>query len=450
MSVVSVAEAFASSAIVADVFVLLRERPVPRAALETRLRAAFPRDPNLAHLDGLLACALDGVALDPSCLVARGLDVVFAAQLLEWPSRVVHERGAMHVRPGPPVRRAGTDLDPIAKAHEAPVTLLMVVMVVALLTITPRRRLAVVASMRDEGWSLLEWVAHYRILGADALFVYTNDNVDGSERLLDALAQHGVVRLITNVLTPETVPQQKCYHHALLLLPELRDYAWAFFSDADEFFVPAAQYGYSLPALVSAAEEAVGPPLGAICLHWKWVGSGKAFARTPGLLMERFRQTYRNDHVKSVVRVADTVSMHVLHVPVLAPGRVAVTSSLAPCGQLAPQLPPDYAGGAVHHYWNKSFEEFVFKRMRGDGSRDASSAAKTFETFFTWGQKPRVPEPLDTTLADRLAAELGALRALPGVDDAVQYVETRSAAALADFDRRIGVRRLYDDLCGRA
>ena len=62
----------------------------------------------------------------------------------------------------------------------------------------PRKRAAVVTSIRNEGVALLEWVAHYRVLGFDTIFIYTNDNTDGSIALLERLAEHGIIRLRWN------------------------------------------------------------------------------------------------------------------------------------------------------------------------------------------------------------------------------------------------------------
>lgn len=439
-------EPFVTSAAVADLFRLMAERPVPRAAVAARLREAFADDPNVAHTDRLLAYAFDGAPFDWGAVAVDAVDGIWAEQLKGFRASVATIDGRLRVRGSMPVHHAGRDLDPVATVHQRRATLLLAVNCAAHLAVEPRGTLAVVSSVRDEGLSLLEWVAHYRVLGVDALFVYTNDNIDGSERLLEALAAHGVVQLIHNELGPDVVPQHKCYHHALHCLTALRDYRWAFFADADEFLVPASRYHYSLPALLLDAERSAGENLAAVCVHWRWIGSGRAFGRTEGLLMERFRQASRNEHVKSIVRLRDAVSMHVVHVPTLPPGRFGVTSGFRRCERLAPEMPTDYDGGALDHYWNKSFEEFVFKHMRGDGSRDSSSAQKTFQTFFDWGQKPRPDRPVDLALATRIRHEMQHLLHLPGVAEARHHVERQFAEALANYDRQFDLRRIYDDL----
>ena len=81
-------------------------------------------------------------------------------------------------------------------------------------TTTPTKKAAVVTIMRDEGLVILEWVAHYRALGFDTLFVYTNDNIDGSDALLLALHDAGIIRLIWNAVPPDHSAQFKAYRHA--------------------------------------------------------------------------------------------------------------------------------------------------------------------------------------------------------------------------------------------
>jgi hypothetical protein len=107
----------------------------------------------------------------------------------------------------------------------------------------PHKRCAVVVSMRDDGVYILQWLAHYLVLGADRIFVYTNDNQDGSEALLRLLAAYDVITLVENRTSARVPPHKKAFEHALHLLPELRDYEWVFFIDADQYFVPAAEFG---------------------------------------------------------------------------------------------------------------------------------------------------------------------------------------------------------------
>lgn len=55
-----------------------------------------------------------------------------------------------------------------------------------------------VAFMRDEAPYILEWVAHHRAVGFDAIVVFSNDSTDGTDAVLDRLTQMGVVLHLPN------------------------------------------------------------------------------------------------------------------------------------------------------------------------------------------------------------------------------------------------------------
>ena len=86
------------------------------------------------------------------------------------------------------------------------------------------------------GRYILEWVAHHKALGFEHCFIYSNDNVDGSNRLLQALSIAGEITWLRNVVAAGTRPQWKAYNHALQMLPEILDYEWTLVIDLDEFF----------------------------------------------------------------------------------------------------------------------------------------------------------------------------------------------------------------------
>ncbi len=50
--------------------------------------------------------------------------------------------------------------------------------------IRPNHRLAVLAVVRNEALSLCEWIAHYKAIGVEWFFIYTNNNSDGTDSLL--------------------------------------------------------------------------------------------------------------------------------------------------------------------------------------------------------------------------------------------------------------------------
>ena len=58
----------------------------------------------------------------------------------------------------------------------------------------PNGSVAIVSVMKNEGPYILDWIAHNRAIGVDRFLIYTNDCDDGTEQILDGLADAGVAR----------------------------------------------------------------------------------------------------------------------------------------------------------------------------------------------------------------------------------------------------------------
>ncbi|WP_413851471.1 glycosyltransferase family 2 protein, partial [Tateyamaria sp.] len=52
--------------------------------------------------------------------------------------------------------------------------------------------------MRNEGAFLLEWLAHHRAVGVDHFVVFSNDCDDGTDDMLDKLAELGWLTHVRN------------------------------------------------------------------------------------------------------------------------------------------------------------------------------------------------------------------------------------------------------------
>jgi tetratricopeptide (TPR) repeat protein len=341
----------------------------------------------------------------------------------------------------------------------------------------PARRTAVVTAFRDEGLSILEWVAHYRVLGFDTLFIYSNDNADGSEELLRLLAGHGIVTYVENRIGVESrndgklrySPQIKAYGHALHLLPELWEHEWALFVDGDEFLIPDERYSFEIGRVIDAAiARFPGRPPSAICFHWlSYVSS--AYAWDPRPLLRRFVHAEPRRNLKSLVLLRDTLSMQLMHFPKLVPDRFAVRANLVPLENHRWRgIDPVLEGGHINHYWTKSFEEFSLKKARGnamnaamfaepvEGNAGARARTKSendvFAPFFSkainGGETSANYAPPPEALVLAVEREIERLSALPGVAAAVADIRENLPKLAARFDRQGGLRRLYEE--GRA
>ena len=193
-------------------------------------------------------------------------------------------------------------------------------------SIRPTRRAAVVASFRNEGACILEWLAHARAVGFAHAFIYTNGNTDGSDGLLEALHHAGSLTLLRNEVSASVSPQVKAYEHSIHLLPALRDFEWVAYLDADELLVPDARHDHSVVALIDAVDaQWTAERPAAICVNWHWYGSGGQVFRSDGLLQERFIHARPHSYVKSIVRLRDISTMAGIHIP--DPGAVLCVSS---------------------------------------------------------------------------------------------------------------------------
>lgn len=99
-----------------------------------------------------------------------------------------------------------------------------------------RLRITVLASMRNEGPFIVEWVSWYRMLGFTDVVVVTNDCADRSPELLDALQAAGWVTHIRH----EVEPGQRITFRKLAAAAEhksVRRADWLLVCDVDEFLV---------------------------------------------------------------------------------------------------------------------------------------------------------------------------------------------------------------------
>ena len=97
-----------------------------------------------------------------------------------------------------------------------------------------KNKFTILSMMKDEGPSLVEWVAYHKHIGFDNICVYTNNCGDGTDEMLIRLQELGWVKHFRNDVPEGKKPQQ----NALALAsenPEILDSEWVLTMDADEF-----------------------------------------------------------------------------------------------------------------------------------------------------------------------------------------------------------------------
>ena len=250
-----------------------------------------------------------------------------------------------------------------------------------------RRQVCVLATARNEGIYLLEWIAYHRSIGVEAFFLYSNDNNDGSDALLAALAQAGVITWISSELKVGSSAQPKAYGHALQLLPNILDYRWTLVIDLDEYFAFDRGRFAGIQDYIAWQEAR---PTEAIAFNWLVFGSGGADAWREDPLTSRFvaRLPWHDPHIKTMVRT--NLALHSRpHHPVTDACHGFVTRNASGAMHVIGDGPsfsakPEADTAWINHYFLKSAEEFVWKfsRNRGDHALVRHASAMAIDPTF--------------------------------------------------------------------
>lgn len=145
-------------------------------------------------------------------------------------------------------------------------------------------RFSILTLMKDEGPRILEWLAYHRLIGFDRIWIYTNDCRDGSDALLDRLAEMGLCRHLPNDVPPGQKPQP----HALTLGQRnaaLFATDWLIVMDADEFVHVKTGQG-RITDLVAACPE----DTGGVAINWRMMGSNGLVDWSDDPVLGQFRR----------------------------------------------------------------------------------------------------------------------------------------------------------------
>ena len=100
---------------------------------------------------------------------------------------------------------------------------------------TPSGRTLIVTCMKNEGPFILEWLAYHRMIGVDDFLIYTNDCDDGTDRMLDALQERGLVQRRDNPFRQTGGKPQQSALAAAQSEPLVAQAGWIISMDVDEF-----------------------------------------------------------------------------------------------------------------------------------------------------------------------------------------------------------------------
>ena len=234
------------------------------------------------------------------------------------------------------------------------------------------RRFFLVLTVKNEAPNIWEWVAHHRAAGFTDIAVYQNDSEDGTDLLLEAMAEQGLIQYFPNE-SPRGAWQNRAYRRAARL-EAYRTADWAMALDADEFLIVRVGDGR-----VGDLVDALDPEVNACTVHWKLFGSAHHARMPEGLVTEAFtlaehpdRVTRRKVGFKTIFRPS-VYRRPGIHTPkARLPDMPAVY-----CNGSGIALDPDQrigwrskdAGGRVfaqvNHYAIRDLERFLVKCGRG-------------------------------------------------------------------------------------
>jgi hypothetical protein len=297
-----------------------------------------------------------------------------------------------------------------------------------------------VATVRNEGAYLLEWLAYHRHIGFERFVILSNDNTDGSDLLLDTLARQGVIEhhdksadRLENPGFPAEIwgsPQMRAYSRAVAL-PSVRDSDWVYFADADEFLVLHS---------VATLDEFIAslPEVDSISIPWLNFGSaGEADFDPDRLVTERFTRCAaphfrRNGYVKTLVRADSIRAVVGAHVTAIKPDAVALYSDGMPFQGYCHVRPGMHAVAQVNHYAVKSIAEFLLRRQRGDvhPSSPGDSSRKYDLAYFVENDRNEGSDSSILPHIPAIRAGISQLLVLPGVGEAQALVMERWASKI--------------------
>ena len=307
-------------------------------------------------------------------------------------------------------------------------------------------RILAVLTVRNEGAFLLEWLAHHRAVGFTDFLVFSNDCTDGTDEILDRLADIGQLTHIRNPAPfaqgPQWAALKTASSHPLFAAAD-----WAMVLDIDEF-VNIHTGGHRIPDLLAALPHAT-----AIPLTWRMFGNAGVIPFTDTPVRHTFIRAapailhwpWRASLFKTLFRVDGSYSKLGVHRPrnpdaarlnhqrwFDGSGR-ELPNQYRTSGVISPLGTDNFQLAQLNHYALGSMQNYLVKCDRGRANRDASAFDMGYwidRNFSETDDTSILALDLETQpLVDNLKSD-PTLRALH--QNAVTWRHTRFAALMLD------------------
>lgn len=262
-----------------------------------------------------------------------------------------------------------------------------------------RPRASILSMMKDEGHSLLEWVAYHRHIGFDRISVYTNNCSDGTDDMLIRLEEMGLVHHFRNDVPEGKKPQPNALGLAMRN-PVVTDTDWLLVMDADEFVSVKVGRGKIGDVLDKLPEDT-----DALALTWRFFGANGVTDWNPGLVTETYTRAAPDTFtkgwgVKTMFRPFEDMRLGI-HRPRIRkqnsdPEAVAALAGQKWVNGSGEVLPPEfnikswrssrrtlgYKWVELNHYGVKSYEAYLLRRIRGNVNNKVDKYNAAYFTVF--------------------------------------------------------------------
>lgn len=242
-------------------------------------------------------------------------------------------------------------------------------------------RFLLVATVKDEGPHLLEWIAHHKRIGFDDIVIYQNDSTDFTDRSLQFMAKAGILEYHLNTF-PENAVRKPYQNRALQRASRTEAYQnadWCIGLDGDEFLHIKTPEG-TLQSLVEAVEGKAGP-VDEIRLNWRVFGNSFLHRFDDRLMTERFTRADPEDRILTQKIAVKTLfrtrsfqrpGIHLPKVPLKEKTRFSNGSGLheedIPVSGFRSNDPGLCCFARINHYAVRDTESFLLKSARGSAS----------------------------------------------------------------------------------
>ena len=292
-------------------------------------------------------------------------------------------------------------------------------------------KITAVTCVKNEGPFLLEWIAFNRVIGVTDFLFYSNDCTDGTDTLLDALQDHGVVQHLPNPAKGRNYQMEALKNAKNQKI--VTDADWVWIADVDEF-LNIQIGGGTITELIEACDEPQ-----AISVTFQFFANAGVDTYVDAPVISQFTKTHNPDlwsdqlaiEVKTLVHRSFPLQYYGAHRPFFSADMPQEKWPKWTDGSGQP-VHPNFLIAAnkrrirkfpargvrefatLNHYALRSLDSYLVKNDRGDVNRENRSFDDTY-----WCERNDEGHS-DTSIMDYLPSlemETKALKALTGIAD---------------------------------